>query len=125
MLASGTGLAMRDRNIDKNFRNWLERCHRDFDKTCLYKEPMGTEEMMRLRKLFGFSNTFYKRVSGGSRTVEVCRALCCDELTQPATGHVSRHAVSTSEGGQFHPLHLCVGPADRATQCSTDRYPYP
>lgn len=73
MLASATSA---NRKLGNHFHTWLGGCHRELDKTCMYREPMPAEAMLRLRKLFGFANTFYKRVSDGSRTVEVLLPPC-------------------------------------------------
>lgn len=60
-----------DRKLEKSFRMWLEQCHRELDKTCMYQELMSAQDQLRLRKLFGHSRTFFKRVTDGSRTIEV------------------------------------------------------
>lgn len=58
--------------LDKNFRQWMGQCHRDLDKTCMYQELMPAEDMRQLRNVFGHSTTFFKHVTDGSRTIEVC-----------------------------------------------------
>jgi hypothetical protein len=60
-----------DRKLDKTFRSWLEECHRDLDKTCIYQDPLPNVEMQRFRRQFGHAKTFFKRVTDGSRTIEV------------------------------------------------------
>lgn len=60
-----------DRKLDKSFRTWLEQCHRNLDKTCMYQDLMPPDDMNRLRVKFGQTTTFFKRVTDGSRTIEV------------------------------------------------------
>jgi hypothetical protein len=60
-----------NRNLDKNFRTWLEACHRDLDKTTMYEQLVTPSEQTQLRKKYGVNTTFFHRMSDGSRTIEV------------------------------------------------------
>lgn len=67
--------------MEKNFRTWLEGCHRDLDKTTMYEELVPPAEQSQLRKKYGQNATFFHRMSDSSRTIEVWSQGVVNEFT--------------------------------------------